>query len=65
MSPFHWFGPIERCVTQNKYYFDIDEMKLPYGYGILILLLHNELDLQCFPISRFYWMHIRLCGSFF
>ena len=35
MSPF--IG-LDLWVKPNKYYFDIDEMKLPYGYSILCLL---------------------------
>jgi hypothetical protein len=35
------WDPLKRwCVTQNKYYFDIDKMKLPYGHGMYQIEIH-------------------------
>ena len=64
MSPFHWFGPRERCVTQNKYYFNIDEMKLPCGYGILILLLHKFHQEEIMLPTPFYLKFLRVSQNY-
>jgi hypothetical protein len=45
VSPFYWFGPIKKMMcTQNKYYFDTHETKLPCKYGITKkLMVTNEI----------------------